>query len=344
MKIKKIVSMILIFAIMSLTLVGCSNTNTDTNTKSKDEAIIITDHAGREVEVTGNYEKIVSGYYISTSMLVSLGLTDKLVGIEAKAEKRPIYKLAAEELLELPNVGSAKDFDLEGCIALKPDLVILPKKLTEQAKTLADAGITVIVINPENEELLKETIEILGKATGTSDKAEELISYYDEHYKELENITTNSNNKPSVYLAGTSSILTVASGQMYQNSVIEKAGGTNVAGDLKDAQWANISYEQLLSYNPDMIVIIPEAEFTKEDVLNDPQLSNLDAIKNNQVYEMPSDFEAWDSPVPSGVLGSMWLASIINEDNYSFEDFKTDASEFYKQFYNVEIDKNLITK
>ena len=327
---------------MTTMLVGCSNTNTQE--KSQPKEVTITDHAGREVKVTGNYEKIVSGYYISTSMLVSLGLNDKLVGIESKAEKRPLYKLAAKELLELPKVGTAKDFDLEGCIALKPDLVILPKKLTEQAKTLSDAGITVIVINPENEKLLKESIEMVATATGTTEKAKKLLSYYDEQYAKLEKLTKDSKEKPSVYLAGTSDILTVASGKMYQNSVIEKAGGVNVAKDLADDQWAKISYEQLLKYNPDMIVIIPEAEFTKEDVLKDPQLANLNAVKNKAVYEMPSDFEAWDSPVPSCVLGSMWLASIIDEEGYSFDDFKNDAASFYKEFYNVDIDKELVTK
>ncbi|MBN9646980.1 ABC transporter substrate-binding protein [Terrisporobacter glycolicus] len=342
MKIKKLISIFLVVMMMTTMLVGCGNTNTQE--KSQPKEVTITDHAGREVKVTGNYEKIVSGYYISTSMLVSLGLNDKLVGIESKAEKRPLYKLAAKELLELPKVGTAKDFDLEGCIALKPDLVILPKKLTEQAKTLSDAGITVIVINPENEKLLKESIEMVATATGTTEKAKKLLSYYDEQYAKLEKLTKDSKEKPSVYLAGTSDILTVASGKMYQNSVIEKAGGVNVAKDLADDQWAKISYEQLLKYNPDMIVIIPEAEFTKEDVLKDPQLANLNAVKNKAVYEMPSDFEAWDSPVPSCVLGSMWLASIIDEEGYSFDDFKNDAASFYKEFYNVDIDKELVTK
>ncbi|SFI92980.1 iron complex transport system substrate-binding protein [Terrisporobacter glycolicus] len=342
MKIKKLISIVLVVMMMTTMLVGCSNTNTQE--KSQPKEVTITDHAGREVKVTGNYEKIVSGYYISTSMLVSLGLNDKLVGIESKAEKRPLYKLAAKELLELPKVGTAKDFDLEGCIALKPDLVILPKKLTEQAKTLSDAGITVIVINPENEKLLKESIEMVATATGTTEKAKKLLSYYDEQYAKLEKLTKDSKEKPSVYLAGTSDILTVASGKMYQNSVIEKAGGVNVAKDLADDQWAKISYEQLLKYNPDMIVIIPEAEFTKEDVLKDPQLANLNAVKNKAVYEMPSDFEAWDSPVPSCVLGSMWLASIIDEEGYSFDDFKNDAASFYKEFYKVDIDKELVTK
>lgn len=347
MRFKKILSIILAMLMMATILVGCGNGAKDEEGNAGDEApkeVTITDQAGREVTVTGKYEKIVSGYYISTSMLVALGLEDNLVGIEAKAENRPIYKLAAPQLLDLPNVGTAKEFNLEGCIDLEPDLVILPKKLTDQAETLSDLGITVIVVNPENEQLLKEAVEIIATATGTTKRGNELLSYYENKYADLEGITKESDKNPRVYIAGTSDILTAASKAMYQNSVIEKAGGINVVSDIEEQNWSKISYEQLLAYNPDVIVIIPEAQFAKEDVLNDPELAELKAVTEGAVYEMPKAFEAWDSPVPSGVLGAMWLCSVINEDKYSLDDFKKEAAEFYKDFYDVEIDKALITK
>ena len=345
MKFKKILSIILAMLMMATLLVGCGKGSKDEEDAAKEpKEVTITDQAGREVTVTGKYEKIVSGYYISTSMLIALGLEDNLVGIEAKAENRPIYKLAAPQLLDLPNVGTAKEFNLEGCIDLEPDLVILPKKLTDQGETLADLGITVIVINPENEQLLKEAVEIIATATGTTERGDKLLSYYENKYAELETITKNVTENQKVYIAGTSDILTVASKGMYQNSVIEKAGGTNVVSDIEETNWSKTSYEQLLAYNPEVIVIIPEAQFTKEDVLNDPELSGLKAVAEGAVYEMPKAFEAWDSPVPSGVLGSMWLCSILNEDKYSFDTFKTEAAEFYKEFFDVDIDKDLITK
>ena len=80
--------------------------------------VTVTDQAGREVTIEKEPESIVSGYYISTSLLLALGLKDKVTGIEAKADKRPIYKLAAPEFLELPNVGTAKEFDLLNSIHL----------------------------------------------------------------------------------------------------------------------------------------------------------------------------------------------------------------------------------
>ena len=307
-------------------------------------AIKITDAVGREVVLDKPADKIVSGYYITTSMMIALGIEDKLVGIESKAASRPIYGLAAPELLNLPDVGTAREFNLEGCISLEPDLVVLPKRLSEQAETLSGMGIAALVVNPEDTDLLLQTISMIGQAAGAEEQAEKLISYYDTKLEELDKISGEKTEKPSVYIAGTSSVLTAATPAMYQNSVIETAGGVNAASDLTDKGWANISYDQLIAYNPDILVIIPEADFTKEDVMKDGQLAEINAVKNAQVYEMPEDFEAWDSPVPSGILGCMWLSSIINEDKYPFDTFAGEAADFYKEFYHTDIDTALITK
>ncbi|MFQ9704020.1 MAG: hypothetical protein ACLR0U_21650 [Enterocloster clostridioformis] len=51
-------------------------------------------------------------------------------------------------------MGTAKEFNLEGCISLEPDLVVLPKRLSEQAETLSGMGIAVLVVNPEDTDLL----------------------------------------------------------------------------------------------------------------------------------------------------------------------------------------------
>ena len=50
--------------------------------------VTLTDQAGREVTLESEPETIVSGYYIPSSLLIALNLEDKMVGIEAKADKR----------------------------------------------------------------------------------------------------------------------------------------------------------------------------------------------------------------------------------------------------------------
>ena len=44
--------------------------------------VTVTDHAGREVVIEEEPEKLVSGYYISSSLLIALDLDEKLVGID----------------------------------------------------------------------------------------------------------------------------------------------------------------------------------------------------------------------------------------------------------------------
>lgn len=303
--------------------------------------VTVTDHLDRTITLEEKPERIISGYYISTSALIALELEDNLVGIEAKADQRPIYSLAAPQLLELPNVGTAKEFDLEGCIALEPDLVILPTRLKDQISTLEEMGITVIGVNPENEELLVEMITMIAKLIGASDY-DDLIEYYIEKTDELSKIHNDVTDKPTVYLAGNSSMLSTAAAKMYQNDLIEVSGGINVANDIDDSYWVDVSYEQLVAYNPDYIIIVPEADYTIDDVRNDGNLSELNAVKNNKIYAMPSTFEAWDSPVPSSILGKMWLTSILYEDKYTNEDFIEEAKDFYEEFYGFEIDEEAL--
>lgn len=290
----------------------------------------ITDHAGRTVVIEKEPERIVSGYYISTSTVIALGLSDRLVGIEAKAAKRAIYKLSAPELIELPNVGTAKEFDLEGCIALNPDLVILPLKLKSAAESMEALGIPVLLVNPENEALLLGMVDMIAAAANVPDKAAELHSFIEAQEQVLAGITGEA---PSVYLAGNSALLSTAGGNMYQSDMITMAGGANAAAELTDSSWAEISYEQLLAWDPAVIVLAADAEYTVEDVLSDPNLADCQAVRNGQVFHLPNDIESWDSPLPGSILGALWVASVLHPDEITPDYVEETVNAFYAQFY-----------
>lgn len=297
--------------------------------------VTVTDQAGREVTIDSEPAKLVSGYYISSSLLIALDLDDKLVGIEAKANKRPIYSLSAPELINLPNVGTAKEFDLEGCIALEPDLVILPLKLKNTAETLEKLDIDVLYVNPENQELLTEMMTLIGTVTNTQEKTAQLMNFVEKQEATLADILAKA-DAPSVYLAGNSSMLSTAGNAMYQSDMITLAGGKNVAADITDTYWVEIDYEQLLSWNPDYIILASDADYSVDDVLADPNLAECTAVKNEKVYQMPSKAEFWDSPVPSGILGSVWLATILHEDLFTTDDASAIIDEYYETFYDFK--------
>lgn len=338
---KRKMKLLLVLA-LALFVTGCAKTNTDDTNKTEitDEMypLTLTDQTGREVIIEKEPESIVSGYYISTSLLIALDQEDKLVGIENDADKRPVYAYSDPGILDLPSLGTVKEFDLEECALLDPDLVVVPTKLTGIIPSLEELGITVLVVNPENEELLNEMILLLGQATNSKDIAEELLAYKEGKLNELKMLLADA-EKPSVYLAGNSSFLTTSGPLMYQHSLIENAGGENVAKDVEDTYWAEVSYEQVLTWNPEYIILAADAAYGVEDVLNDKNLASCEAVLNGNVYKLPNITEPLDSPVPASLLGTLYVAQVLHPDLYTIEEYEETFEEFYETFYQFTIEK-----
>lgn len=345
---KKLLALLLAL-LMVLSMAACSESEETAAEETAEETVqeetvieeaphypvTVTDQAGREVVIEEAPETLVSGYYISSSALIALGQTEKFVGIEAKADKRPIYSLAAPELIALPSVGTAKEFDLEGCLALEPDLVILPMKLKDTAATLEEMDVDVLVVNPESRQQLSEMVALFGTALDCEEKAAELTGFIGDIESALSGWTAGA-EAPAVYLAGNSSFLSTAGGAMYQSDLIELAGGDNVAAEIEDTYWAEVSYEQVLAWDPAYIILASDASYTVEDVLADPALAGCTAVANGNVYQLPSDVEAWDSPVPGGILGAVWTASVLHPELVAADVVDMTVETFYATFYGFE--------
>ena len=303
--------------------------------------ITLTDQCGRTVTLDEPADTIVSCYYVSSYAVMALGLSDRLVGIENKADTREIYTLGAPQFLELPAVGTMKESNVELIASLAPDLVIMPEKLAESAEVLTGLGLDVLLVNPETHDGLCEMLSLIGDACGVSEKADGLISYYDTQREALDALTADA-EAPVVYMGGNSSYLTTAPAGMYQSSLIDLAGGINAGAQLEGDYWTEVSYETILAYDPDVIILPSGADYTVDDILADAQLSALTAVKEGAVYAMPSGLEEWDSPIPSGILGAMWMTAVLHPDRYAPETFTADAAAFYETFYGFTPDAALL--
>ena len=349
---KKFLSFLLT-VIMLLGFAACGQTHqTDATNPATTEAAVpettvalshypvtVTDHAGREVVIEEAPQKLVSCYYITTSLLMALDLDDKLVGIENEPELRPIYKLSNPNLLELPWVGTAKMLDLETCAALDPDLVILPLRLKDSAPMLEDLGIDVLLVNPESQDLLIEMIQMVAAACDRVEAADTLLTFLSAQESYLNSLLADV-DEPKVYLSGNSNFLSTAGSAMYQADMISLAGGSNVAAELPDAYWAEIDYEQLLAWNPDYIIMASSAKYTVDDVRNDPNLADCAAVVNGNIYQIPADAESWDSPVPGSILGALWLANVLHPEQLTDTDCAAIMDDYYETFYHFTYSKN----
>lgn len=340
MKKRKIITLVMV--ILALFMTGCGKTESNETEQQNENTdgypMTLIDQTGREVIIEEEPESIVSGYYISTSLLIALDQEDKLVGVENDADKRPVYAYSNPDILKLPSLGTVKEFDLEECAFLDPDLVVVPTKLMSIIPSLEELGITVLVVNPENEELLNEMILLLGRATNSEEIANKLLAYKEAKLKELQEILIDV-ERPRVYLAGNSSFLTTAGPLMYQHSLIENAGGENAAADIEDTYWAEVSYEQVLAWDPEYIILAADAAYEAEDVLKDKNLVSCEAVKNGNVYKLPNITEPLDSPVPASLLGTLYVAQVLHPDLYTIEQFEETFKDFYKTFYQFTLEE-----
>lgn len=334
-KLKRISSIILVFMFITTFFIGCRKNEKVTDNSNK--TITVEDQLGRKVEIKGAVNKIVSSYTISTSLLITLGVKDKVVGVEMKSHERELYKEAAPEFCNLPEVGSSKTINVEECAKLEPDLVIIPTRLKEFIPQFEKLNIPVIAIEPETLDSFLECIKLIGKSVNSEERANEIVKYYDDNLEKVKKLNNDSTNKPNVYLAGSSSILRTCTSKMYQDNMINLSGGNNVTLNIEDGYWVDISAEQLLSYNPDIIYIVQYADYSVEDVLKDARLKDVNAIKNKKVFMIPSVLEPWDYPTPSSVLGILWMTNNINPEKYTKEEFEKDSKDFYKKYFNLEV-------
>lgn len=340
---KKICTL-LTFIMMSLVLAACgtdrlqgneADTAQQTTISASSEVgypLTLTDQAGREVVLEHKPESLVSCYYITTSALLALGLEKQIVGIESNPEKRNLYKMCAPNLIDIAQVGSPKELDLEVCASLQPDLVVLPMRAKDMAEPLEQLGIPVFIVNPESQAQIMEMLQLIGMATDHTEQAEKLIYYIQDKIDYLKE-TTKDCERPLVYLGGNSSFLSTASKGMYQNDLISLAGGQNAAGEIDDTYWVESSYEQILEWDPEVIAMASEAKYSPEEILAEPYLQDCRAIREKKVYPIPSDIEAWDSPVPSGFLGAVYLASVLHPDLVSEKQYENMVEEYYEIFY-----------
>lgn len=324
------ISVLILAALLILT--SCGLPQIDNNSPE----IAVTDQIGRIIKLDAPAERIVSSYYPATSILLALGLRNNIVGIEMKADTRRLYSLAAPEIISLPSVSSGNGISIEETSSLRPDLVILPKRLSDSVVAFEERGIAAVVINPETVDGFLNCVSILGKLTGKEETAKKLVKYYNDKISEIKMLTKNA-EKPAVYFAAGFSYLSTCTGSMFQAEMIKAAGGICVSENLTGSSFAAINSEQLVSWNPLFIFVANNAEYKADDIKRDRALPKIEAIVKKNVYKFPSEIEGWDSPSASSILGFLYLANKLHPTIFSNEAYKEEAESFYREFFEIKI-------
>ena len=110
----------------------------------------------------------------------------------------------------------------------------------------------------------------------------------------------------------------------------------NVAGGTRGGL-ANVSIEQVLLWNPDVIITIDQ-DFAAT-VLSDPTWAPVAAVRARRVHLSPKLPFGWVDfpPTVNRLIGLWWLGKILYPDLFP-EDLRTLTREFYARYYHVTPD------
>ncbi len=258
--------------------------------------------------------RIVSLLPSSTEILCAMGLRDRLVGVSHECDYPPDVTglpVLTEPKLDPHKPSAAIDARIRELVQeglsvyriktellqqLQPDLIVtqdqcavcavaLPE-VEEAVRCFLTPGVKVVSLQPQRLSDIWEDIRHVGTATGQSAAAEDVLRGLKRRLWKLEQQTRRV-SRPRV--ACIEWIEPLIAGGNWMAELVEIAGGSyemTAAGMHSPV----ITWDELVAYQPDMIIVMPcgfKIAQTRENLpalTAHPQWQSLPAVQANRVY------------------------------------------------------------
>jgi len=274
-------------------------------------AINLEDGLGRQVTLSEPAQRIVSLSPSVTEILFAIGAGEQVIG-------RDSFSNYPAEVQTIQDVGgSMGNYSFETIASLQPDLVIAAEINTpEQVKALEELGLTVYYLsNPVTLDGIYDLLTTVGNLSGHQDEAAALNAELRDRVNAVVEKLAAVEEKPVVFyeLDGSDPAKPWTPGPgTFVDELIRTAGGENAAAGLTSA-WAQISIEELLVQDPDIIILGDSIwGMTAEQVAARAGWDALSAVKNNSIYPFNDDLVS--RPGPRLVDGLEELAKLIHPE------------------------------
>ena len=258
---------------------------------AEDAAVTVTDMYGREITLTEPATRIVAMQPSDCEILCAIGCEDALVGRGQFCDYPP-------SVLELPEVQSGENTNIEEILALEPQVVLMNDMAANetQVKALEDNGVKVVVSRATDIEGTYYAIRMIGTLMGKNDEAEALVADMQNTFDEIKAKSPAEGKTVYFEISPLQWGLWSAGKNSFMNELAEICGLTNIFADQEDA-WLSISEEQVIERNPDYIVSIAGMGDTAvEEILGRTGWDVITAVQNAQVFNADSNAIARPGP------------------------------------------------
>lgn len=262
--------------------------------------LTLTDDLGRKVTLKAEPQRIVSMLPSNSETLCAIGACDKLIGVDD-------YSDYPQKVTTLPKLGGLYDPKIESIVALKPDLVLVSNygKIVEP---LAQAGITVIAVNPETyEDVFSKTV-VLGKIVNREQQAKFLVTQMRRNIARTEILTKNAVKKPTAYFEIDPTPYSIGPNS-FMGVLLTKAGARNII-PASMGDFPKVDPEFIVKANPQLILGVDAKTAAAR-----PGWSGMQAIKSGRAVVLPKELDSiFSRPGPRMPQALAQLAKIIHPE------------------------------
>ncbi len=234
-------------------------------------------------------EKVVSLVFGTDEMMLDLIDTEYIVGVSGKDAGTPYMAADPEDYSDIAKVND----NPEVLLSLEPDFVIGSSWVSSDLKAiLSDSDIPFYgYTTPKTMEQQVQVIKDLGYLLGDDEKTDALVRDLEARIDAVKTIGESIADEDKVKVMAYNMHGSSNSGNTIFDDMVTLAGAVNLTAEAGLTGNADISKEQIVDMNPEVIILLAWASDTDDDfeafaqqLLADESLQTVDAIANNRVY------------------------------------------------------------
>lgn len=288
-------------------------------------------------------------------VLVAALAPEKLLGWPMQLST-PARQLLGPVPAALPHLGRlagrGSTVSVETLLQLQPDLVL--DAGTADATYLSGArrvseqtGLPTVLVQGRLAEHAAQLREV-GQLLGVAERGERLAVYADAALALAAQLRASVplGERPRVYFGRSADGMETGLDGSINLEVLDFVAGRNVAAATGKGSLTRVSMEQILDWDP-QIIVTQEPEFARR-ALSDPLWQSLTAVRSRRVYCAPVLPFGWldGPPGVNRLIGVHWLAQLLYPTHpavRALEPLAVAVQRFYRLFYGAELSPQAVT-
>jgi len=271
------------------------------------EPVTVADALGRQVTLQRPPQRLVTIFASNTELVASVGLVDRIVGIESFTRFPP-------EVVGRPQVGGRLGFSVDRMVRQRPDLVIVTparQAVHQLVDPIERLGIPILVVTHRSVDEVFANIRLVAKAAGVEARGEAVTRALQARLDAVARRLVGRERPRVVMITGrvaTGLLLIARPGSYTADAMV--AAGARLAFD-QPQMLPQVSPEAILRSDPD-IVLFAGSEADRRELFARPGWQHLRALRDNRVLTVSrAEFLI---PGPRVVDGIEKLAAVLHPD------------------------------